>query len=76
MNYEFKLAYVPCMKLWSKDEFCYRDAIGLVILFVIIVRWFYSPSWVELWFDGKTFIIDYENDLVSLRISIFTSNCH
>ena len=31
------------------------------------------PSWVELSVDGKTLMIDYEEYLVSLRISIFDS---
>ena len=75
MNYNVKLAYVPCVKLWSKDELCNRDAIVLDILWVIVVWWFYLPSFFELWVYGKTLAIDYEEDLVSLRISIFTSNC-
>ena len=68
MNYNFKLDYVSCLKLWSKHELCYKDVIVLVILLVIIVWWCYSPCLVELWFDGKTLMIDYEEDLVSLRI--------
>ena len=75
MNCNVKLAYVSCLKLWFKDELCYRDEIGLVILLVMIVLWCYSLSCVELWVDGKTLMISYEEDLVSLRISIFTSNC-
>ena len=39
MNYHAKLAYVSCLKLWSKDDLCYRDAIGIVILLIIIVGW-------------------------------------
>ena len=58
-----------------KDELCYKDAFDLVILLVIIVWWCYSQSWVELCVDGKTLMIDYEEDLVSLRISIFTAIC-
>ena len=32
-------------------------------------------SWVKSWVDGKTLMIDYEEDLVSLKNSIFPSNC-
>ena len=35
MNYNVKLAHVPCLKLVSNDELCYRDAIGLVIQFFL-----------------------------------------
>ena len=62
-------------KLWSTDELCYRDTIGLVILLIIIVLWCDSPIFVELWVDCNTLIISYEQYLVSLRIYIFTSEC-
>ena len=51
------------------------SSIGVVILLVIIMLSCYSPGWFELWVYGKTLMIDYDEDLVSLRISIFTSSC-
>ena len=75
MNYIVKLAYVSCLKIWSSVELCYRDEIGIVIWLAIIVLWCYSPNWVELMVNDKTMMKDYEEDLVSLKISIFTSNC-
>ena len=70
MDNNVKLAYVSCLKVWSKDELCYRDSIGLVILLIIRLLWCYVPSCVELWFDGKTLIIDYEKGY-----GVFLGNC-
>ena len=70
-----KLAYVFYFKSWSSVELCHRDATDLAILLESFYDDVTPQIRVELWVDGKTMVIDYEEDLVSLRICIIDSNC-
>ena len=55
--------------------FNYGDSYNCIIVLVIGLHWCDEPNWVELWFDGKDFMMKYGGVLVSLDYPISHSNC-